>query len=167
MRQVILDVETTGLSTSAGHRILEIAILEMIDHKLTDNKLVFRFNPDRDIPEEVTAIHGITAMDVADAPMFFDHANDIIEFIGTSTIIAHNAVFDMRFLNYELDRHLLSKLDNPVICTMNLAKSKIKGVKYNLNALCDHFGINREHRELHGALLDCELCAEVYVKLLK
>ena len=166
MRHIILDVETTGVSTSTGHRIIEIALLEMIDHKLTDNNLVLRFNPERDIPEEVTAIHGITMDDLVDCPVFGDHSDEIVDFIADSSIIAHNANFDMRFLNSELVRCNLPKLSNEVICTMVMAKATVKDTKYNLNALCDRFEINREERELHGALIDCQLCAELYLKLL-
>lgn len=167
MRYVLLDIETTGLQRSEGHRILEIAMLEIIDNQLTGKQFHSLINPQRDIPDSVVKIHGITNNHVKDSPAFKDIIDDIKEFISNSTIIAHNAQFDMKFLRHEFDLCLYDFPENQVICTRDLARRKLKITKYTLDALCDYFQVNRAMREIHGAMLDCKLLAEIYLNLIQ
>lgn len=166
MRKIFLDLETTGIQRSDGHRVIEIAMLECIDDKLTGVKFTSRFNPQRDVPEYATKVNGIKTGDLIFEPLFEQKSDLILDFIKDSPLIAHNAKFDMKFLNHELNLCGKPQLPNRVICTMEMAKSSIKGVKYNLNSLCDYFGFDRSHRDIHGALIDCELLAKVYFALI-
>lgn len=167
MRYVIFDTETTGLYPEKGDKLVEIAFVEMIDNKLTGNKLHTLLNPKRSIPQHVSAIHGITNDKVIDKPTFNKVANRVIEFVKGAKLIAHNASFDLSFLNHELAQCGYNKLQsycNQVIDTLQLARSNYKGKtkKFSLDAMCDYFVIDRSKRTLHGALLDCELLYEVY-----
>ena len=170
MRQLILDTETTGLDPVQGHKIIELAMLEMVDRRLTGNKFHLYFNPQREIPTEATAVHGITNRDLENAPLFEDKIEEIITFITGADLIIHNAKFDLKFLNHHFSsaNHLpIEKHINQVIDSLSIARKKFMGAKNNLNALCDRFKISRINREYHGALIDCELLAEVYLQLTK
>lgn len=166
MRQLIIDIETTGFSTTKGDRIVEFCALEMIDNKLTGNKLHLYFNPEREISEENSKIHGLTMDHLQDKPKFADHAEEIYQYlIHADRLVAHNAPFDTKFLNFELTNVLgLVNIDDNVIDTLQIAK-KIPNIKHNLTALCEYYG-TEDNREHHGALADCELLAQVYLKLI-
>lgn len=168
IRQLILDTETTGLDPEDGHRIIEFAALEVIDRKLTGNKLHLYINPERPIDPGATKIHGITDEQVKDEPIFADVAKDIINFIEGSQLIIHNAKFDIGFLDYQLQKAGYNKTAayvTEVIDTLVMARQKFPGGKNSLDALCDKFNISRSHRDFHGALIDCRLLLEVYLSL--
>jgi len=168
MRYVILDSETTGISTKQGHRIIELAMLEMIDRELTSKKYHCYFNPDKHIEESATAVHGITDTQMSTMPHFVDEIANIIAFIKDSTIIAHNAKFDIEFLDMELQKsnhHSSSSYVSGVIDTLDIARTKYPKQKNSLDALCDRLDIDRTNRGFHGALIDCELLYQVYLKL--
>ncbi|MDX8409737.1 MAG: DNA polymerase III subunit epsilon [Mariprofundales bacterium] len=166
MRYVILDTETTGLSPQQGHKMVEIGAIEMIGRRVQPNHFHHYINPQRDIPEQVVRIHGISNDKVTDAPTFADLADDFLAFIEGATLVIHNASFDLGFIMNELDG--LGKpsiAEIPVIDTLEMARKRYSGRKNSLDALCDRFEIARGHRSLHGALLDSELLAEVYLAL--
>lgn len=170
MRQLILDTETTGLDPNYGHRIIELAILEMVDRQLTGDKLHLYFNPQREISVEASAIHGITAQDLVDAPVFEDKIDVIVDFIRDADLIIHNAKFDVKFLNHHFlaaNYQVVEDYSSNIIDTLTMARRKFIGAKNNLNALCDRFKVNRSNRNYHGALIDCELLAQVYLQLTK
>lgn len=168
MRQVVLDTETTGLETSANHRIIEIGCVEVIDRKVTDNYWHFYINPDREIDAGAFSVHGISTEFLQDKPHFADIAEDFLSFVEGAELVIHNAPFDMGFLNYEF-----AKLDKPikledycsVLDTLVLARQKHPGQKNNLDALCKRYDIDNSSRTLHGALLDSEILAEVYLMM--
>lgn len=167
MRQIVLDTETTGLDPSQGHRVIEIGCVEVVDRKLTGNHYHVYINPQRVVPEDAIAVHGITNEFLADKPVFADIAASFFEFVQGAELVIHNAPFDMGFLNHEL-RVLGSSaapLENhcSVLDTLYLARQKHPGQKNNLDALCKRYGIDNGHRELHGALLDAEILADVYL----
>jgi DNA polymerase-3 subunit epsilon len=168
MRQLILDTETTGFDPKDGHKIIEFAALEMVDRKLTGNYLHLYINPLRDIPREATKVHGITNDKLEGKPSFELIANKIIDFISDSELIIHNAKFDLSFLDYEFKlcnyQNTNSYVKN-VIDTLQIARNKYPGAKNSLDALCDRFKINRTNRDYHGALIDCNLLADVYIYL--
>lgn len=166
-RQIILDTETTGLSPAKGDRIIEIGCLEMIDRQLTGLQYHTYLQPYRFVNPQAFKVHGITDEFLADKPRFKDVWFDLHEFLHESEIIIHNAEFDMGFL---INEFFLLGMQNPfvstvVTCTKKLAQKKYGNGGNRLDDLCDRFGINREGRTLHGALIDCELLAEVYLKL--
>ena len=168
MRQLILDTETTGLDPREGHRMVEFAALEMIDRKLTGKYLHLYINPERLIDEGAARIHGITDQMVADKPVFADVVEQVCEFIKDAELIIHNAKFDLGFMDYQFN--LLQKPNTQsivagVIDTLMLARQKYPGSKNNLDALCDRFKVDRSGRNYHGALVDCELLAHVYLAL--
>ncbi len=168
MRQLFLDTETTGLDVNDGHKMIEIAILEMVDRKITTNYIQFYLNPQRLIDEGATRIHGITNEQLLDKPKFEEVIDEIIEFVDQSEIIIHNAKFDLSFLNKEflaLKNRTFDSYVNKVIDTLIMARGKYPGAKNSLNVLCDRFKIDKTKRKFHGALIDCELLAEVYLKL--
>ncbi len=170
MRQVILDTETTGLEHSQGHRILEIACVEMIDRKVSapDRHLHLYINPERDSDEGALRVHGLTTEFLADKPRFANVASQFIEFIRGAELIIHNAPFDLGFLNAELARLSLGKVNDyvaGVIDTLAMAKDIYPGKRNNLDALCDRLEVDRSARILHGALIDCELLGEVYLAM--
>ena len=169
IRQLILDTETTGLKVEDGHRIIEFAALEMIERKLTGNKLHLYINPQREIDPNATRIHGITDSQVADKPTFAEVIDQIREFIDGAELIIHNAKFDMGFLNYQFNLVQSGKtVDNyivGVIDTLTMARQKFPGGKNSLDALCDRFKVDRTNRDYHGALIDCRLLADVYLNL--
>lgn len=165
MRQIVLDTETTGLSPSQGHRLVEVAAIEISDRKVTDRMFHRYINPEREIDEGAAAVHGLTLERLQDEPRFAEIAPALLEFISGAELIIHNAPFDMGFLNAELALAGLPLLENPVIDTLKFAKELHPGKRNNLDALCDRYLIDNSHRVLHGALLDTELLAEVYLAM--
>ncbi len=165
MRQIVLDTETTGLNPNQGHRLVEIAAIELSDRKVSDRSFHRYLNPEREIDEGAASVHGLTLDRLQNEPKFAEIAPAFLEFIRGAELIIHNAPFDMGFLNAELTRAGLLPLENPVIDTLKVAKDLHPGKKNNLNALCDRYLIDNSHRVLHGALLDTELLAEVYLAM--
>lgn len=167
MREIALDTETTGLDPSQGHRIIEICCIELENHLPTDQIFHTLVNPERDIPEEATRIHGITSDKLADAPAFADVADDFLAFIGEAPLVIHNAEFDLKFLNAELER--IAKPHLPAsrgIDTIQIAKRRFPGARYSLDELCRRFNIDLSVRSLHSAKVDTELLAQVYLELI-
>lgn len=168
MREIVFDTETTGLDPFQGDRIVEIGCVELVNHVPTGNVYHQYINPERSMSEEVIAVHGLTEEFLSDKPTFKEIADDFLAFIGSdSMLIAHNAPFDMKFLNAELSwigKEALSF--DRVIDTVVLAKKRFPGSRVNLNELCKKFHIDNSARTLHGALLDSELLAEVYLELI-
>lgn len=166
MREIIFDTETTGLDPRDGHRMVEFAGIEMHARVPTGRFLHFHLNPGRPMPPEAEAVHGLTDAFLRDKPRFREKAAELIAFLGDATIVAHNAQFDMRFLNFELETAGLPPLDGGrVVDTLELARKRFPGAKHSLDALCTRFGIDRSARVRHGALIDAELLADVYVEL--
>ena len=168
MRQIVLDTETTGLDPRQGHRIIEVACIEMINRRLTGRHLHKYVNPEREIDEGAQAVHGITLEFLADKPKFADIADKLLEFISGAELIIHNAPFDLGFLNAELnrlDRVPVETVCNGVTDTLKMAKELHPGKRNNLNALCDRYEIDNSTRTLHGALLDTELLADVFLAM--
>jgi len=166
MRQIILDTETTGLEPSQGHRIIEFAGLEMINRKLTGRHLHLYMHPEREIDPDAERVHGISLDFLADKPKFRDVADELVEFIQDAELIIHNAPFDVGFLDAEFARigvPPVSKLCPVVTDTLFMARDQFPGKRNSLDALCDRFEIDRSNRTFHGALIDCELLAEVYL----
>ena len=166
MREVIFDTETTGLDPKTGDRMVEIGCVEMVGRVETGRTFHAYFNPDRDMPPEAERVHGLSAAFLATKPRFAETAEELLEFLGDSNLVAHNAGFDFGFLNNELElvgRAPIS-LDR-MVDTVALARKKHPGAKLSLDALCTRYGIDRSHRVKHGALLDAELLAQVYVEL--
>ncbi len=162
----MLDTETTGLSPLNGDRIVDIGAVEVLHRRVTDRHFHHYINPERPIPEEVVRIHGIDDAKVADAPRFAEIARDFLAFIEGATLVIHNAPFDLLFLMHELDRAGMPGIDDaPVIDTLAWARKLHPNQRNNLDALCDRYGVARGHRTLHGALLDSELLAEVYLAM--
>jgi DNA polymerase III subunit epsilon len=166
MREIAFDTETTGFDPHKGHRIVEIGALELEDHLPTGRTFHAYINPERDVPEEVVKIHGLTGAFLKDKPTFKQICPDFMEFIKGATLIAHNASFDMNFINHHIKEQGHPPIpDNMVIDTVLIARKKFPGASNSLDALCSRFGIDNSHRTLHGALLDSELLAEVYLEL--
>ena len=167
MREIVLDTETTGISPRDGHRIIEIGALELMHHLPTGRSLHLYINPERNIDEGAIAVHGITLDFLADKPIFADVAEEFLAFIGSDPLVIHNASFDMAFINSELTR-----VDLPVLAmsqsidTLAMARKKFPGAQANLDALCRRFEIDNTHRNLHGAMVDADLLASVYIELL-
>jgi DNA polymerase III subunit epsilon len=167
MREVVLDTETTGLDPASGHRIVEIGCVELVNHVATGRSFQSYVNPERDIPVEAQAVHGLTPEFLAGQPTFAAIVGDFNAFIADSTLVIHNAEFDLGFLNAELrilGRPLLSP--QRTIDTVMLARRKFPGAPANLDALCRRFQIDNSDRSLHGALKDARLLAEVYLQLI-
>jgi DNA polymerase-3 subunit epsilon len=166
VRSVLFDTETTGLDPATGDRILEIAAIELVRDLPTGRVFHRIIDPERDVPEDSTRVHGFTRGDVIGKPRFADIVDALLEFFGDSPLVAHNASFDFAFLNAELARLALPRLDEArMIDTLALAKARFPGMPNSLNALCNRFGIDISERTLHNALLDCRLLADVYVEL--
>jgi DNA polymerase-3 subunit epsilon len=168
MRQIILDTETTGLDPNQGHRVIELAAVEMVNRRLTGNHLHRYVNPERDIDAGAMQVHGITTEFLLDKPRFADVAREFVEFIQGAELIIHNAPFDVGFLDMELrllGMEPLSRWCTGVIDTLLMAKALHPGQRNNLDALCKRYGVDNAARTLHGALLDCELLAAVYLAL--
>lgn len=167
MREIVFDTETTGLDPKSGDRVVEIGCLELINRTPTNETFHVYLNPERDMPAEAEKVHGLSAAFLADKPLFADIAQSFLDFVGDAPLIAHNADFDMRFINAELrgcGRDDLS--GHEVIDTLKLARTKFPGSPASLDALCRRFGVDNSGRELHGALLDSELLAGVYLELM-
>lgn len=168
MRQIFLDTETTGLSADSGDRIIEIGCVELLNRKLTGNNLHFYLNPGRDSHEEALKVHGITTEFLKDKPKFSVVADELLAYLQDAEVIIHNAAFDVGFLNKELEligRPALTGLVGSVTDTLVMAKEMFPGKRNSLNALCDRLGVDNSGRVLHGALLDAELLADVYINL--
>ena len=166
MREIILDTETTGLDPVTGDRIVEIAALELINGCLTDNSFHTYVNPERDMQDSAFKVHGLSFEFLRNKPKFEMIVEGFMQFISNATIIAHNADFDIRFINAELARLGREGIDKSfVVDTLIMARRKHPGVSNSLDALCVRYGINRSKRVKHGALIDCEILADVYIEL--
>ena len=168
MRQIVLDTETTGLETKLGHRIIEVAGVEMMGRRLTGRHLHRYLNPDREIDAGAMAVHGITNEFLQDKPRFADVAEEFLEFVRGAELVIHNAAFDVGFLNHELSLLKLPPIET--VCagvrdTLRMARELHPGKRNNLDALCERYQVSNAHRTLHGALLDAELLAEVYLAM--
>lgn len=166
MREIIFDTETTGLDPQSGDRLVEIGCVEMVNRVATGRTYHAYFNPERDMPAQAEAVHGLSAAFLSDKPLFVEKVEEILEFMGDSPLVAHNAGFDMGFLNMELARCGIDILPRErMVDTVAIARVRHPGAKNSLDALCTRYGIDRSHRTKHGALLDAELLAQVYVEL--
>jgi DNA polymerase III subunit epsilon len=166
MREIVLDTETTGLEPEEGHRIVEIGAVELHNHIPTGRVLHLYVNPERDMPEEAFAVHGLSSAFLAGKPRFREVAAAFLAFVGDAKLVIHNARFDIRFLDHELARCGLAVLGmGRAIDTLDLARQRFPGAATSLDALCRRFGIDNSARAKHGALLDSELLAEVYLEL--
>ena len=168
MRQIVLDTETTGLSALDGDRIIEIGCVELLHRKLSGNNRHFYLNPERDIHEDALRVHGITLDFLADKPKFAAIADELLDYLQGAELIIHNAPFDIGFLNKELERlrrGRITELVSGVVDTLVMAKEMFPGKRNGLDALCDRLGVDNSGRTLHGALLDAELLADVYIHM--
>ncbi len=167
MREIALDTETTGLNPKAGHRIVEIGCVEMFNHIATGEVFHAYMNPQRDMPEEAFRVHGLSEAFLRKHPLFSEVSEDFLSFIGEAPLVIHNAGFDMGFLNAELERIDRPGLDMArAVDTVRLARQKYPGAQASLDALCKRFAIDNSARDLHGALLDARLLADVYLELM-
>lgn len=165
-REIVLDTETTGLSPASGDRVVEIGCVELINHVPTGKNFHVYLNPERSMPEEAFRVHGLSEEFLSDKPLFKDEAQNFLEFVTDGTLVIHNASFDMGFLNTEFAAVNMPKLTNKVIDTVQVARERHPGARVSLDALCKHYGIDNSRRSLHGALLDSEILAEVYLELI-
>ncbi len=168
MRQIMLDTETTGLDPSRGHRVVELACVEMVNRTLTGRHLHLYLNPDRDSDPEALAIHGLTTDFLSGHPRFEDVAQQLVDYVKDAEVIIHNAAFDTKFLNAELTRIGLPTFDTlcaKVTDSLLHARELHPGKRNSLDALCERYGISNAHRTLHGALLDSELLADVWIAM--
>lgn len=166
MRELVLDTETTGLDPAAGHRVVELACLELINRIPSGEHFHRYLNPDRDMPEEAFRIHGLSTEFLSGQPRFTEVAGDFLDFLGESRLVIHNAQFDLKFLNAELDRLGHRPIGQAqAVDTVAMARQRFPGAQVSLDALCRRFEIDNSARTLHGALLDCQLLAEVYLEL--
>ncbi|MBH0111451.1 DNA polymerase III subunit epsilon [Novosphingobium sp. YJ-S2-02] len=166
MREIIFDTETTGFDPKNGDRMVEIGCVEMVNRVETGRSYHAYFNPERSMPAEAEAVHGLSEAFLADKPLFAECAQDFLDFIGDAPMVAHNAGFDFNFINAELALCGLPEVSRErMVDTIVLAKARHPGAKLSLDALCSRYGIDRSHRTKHGALLDAELLAQVYVEL--
>ena len=168
MRQIVLDTETTGLSAENGDRIIELGCVELLNRKLTGNNLHFYFNPGRDSHEDALRVHGISNEFLRDKPKFAELAEEILAYLQGAEIIIHNAAFDVGFLNKELEligKPRFAEFVSGITDTLAMAKEMYPGKRNSLDALCDRLGVDNSGRTLHGALLDAELLADVYINL--
>jgi DNA polymerase-3 subunit epsilon len=165
-REIVLDTETTGLNPLTGDRVVEIGGVELVNHVPTGRHFHKYVNPERAMAEDAFRVHGLSEEFLRDKPRFAEVADEMLAFFGDAPLIAHNATFDVTFLNAELERVGKPSLRNEVIDTVMLAKDKHPGAKVSLDALCKHYGIDNSRRTLHGALLDSEILADVYLELI-
>ncbi|MGL4313555.1 MAG: DNA polymerase III subunit epsilon [Sphingomonas sp.] len=166
MREIVFDTETTGLSFSNGDRLVEIGCVELINRVETGRTFHCYFNPERAMNAEAQAVHGLSDAFLADKPLFHHQAEALLDFIGDAPLVAHNAGFDFGFLNGELGRCGRAAIGlERMVDTLQIARTTFPGAKHTLDALCTRFGVDRSHRVLHGALLDAQLLAQVYVEL--
>ena len=166
MREIVFDTETTGLSPAGGDRMVEIGCIEIFNRVETGRHFHAYFNPERPMPSEAEAVHGLSNVFLSDKPKFGERAEELLEFIEDSPLVAHNASFDFGFLNHELG--LCSRppvCTSRMVCTLVMARTRHPGAKHSLDALCTRFGVDRSQRIKHGALLDAQLLAQVYVEL--
>lgn len=167
MREIVLDTETTGMDPFTGDRIVEIGCVELENHLPTGNHYHVYINPERDVPAEVVAVHGLTEEFLRDKPTFAEHYADFLEFIGDAKLVIHNAEFDMKFINHHLTEMGAKAIPSTrVIDSLIMARQKFPGSPASLDALCKRFNVDNSSRTLHGALLDSEILAEVYLELL-
>lgn len=167
MREIVLDTETTGFDPTTGHRLVEIGCVELFNHLPTGSNYHVYINPERDMPEEAFKVHGLSEEFLSDKPLFAALAQEFLDYIGDAPLIIHNAEFDMRFLNWELKLLGIQQLPKDrAIDTVMMARKAFPGSPVNLDALCRRFGIDNTARTKHGALLDAELLAEVYLELI-
>lgn len=168
MKYIVLDTETTGLEVRQGHRLIEIGCIEVAGRQVTENTWHQYVNPERPVDEGAFQVHGISDEMLADKPVFASVAQSFVDFIRGSTLIIHNASFDVGFLDMELERLKLGKVKDhveDVIDSLSMAREMFPGKRNNLDALCDRLGVNNGHRTLHGALLDAQILAEVYLAM--
>src|SRR6185503_15252396 len=166
MREIIFDTETTGLSPAGGDRMVEIGCVEMFNRVETGRTFHSYFNPGRPMPSDAEAVHGLSDRFLSDKPNFHERCEELLEFIGDSPLVAHNAAFDFGFINHELGACGRPPVcTSRMVCTLTLARQKFPGAKHSLDALCTRFGVDRSQRIKHGALLDAQLLAQVYVEL--
>jgi DNA polymerase-3 subunit epsilon len=165
-REIVIDTETTGLNPLTGDRVVEIGGVELFNHVPTGRHFHKYINPDRRMNEEAFQVHGLSDDFLADKPRFAEIIDEMIDFFGDATLIAHNAPFDVQFLNFELEKAKRPSLKNIIIDTVELAREKHPGARVSLDALCKHYGIDNSRRTLHGALLDSEILADVYLELI-
>jgi DNA polymerase-3 subunit epsilon len=167
MREIVLDTETTGLDPADAHRILEIGCVELENHLPNGRTYHQYINPDREVPDEAARVHGLTTEKLVGEPLFDAIAGEFLEFIGDAQLIIHNADFDIKFLNFELSKLGMPEISmNRVTDTLTMARKKFPGSPASLDALCKRFDVDNANRTLHGALLDSELLAEVYLELI-
>lgn len=167
MREIVLDTETTGLDPEAGHRVVEIGCVELLNHLPTGRHWRVYLNPERDMPEEAFRVHGLSSDFLADKPRFAEVVDEFLAFVGDARLVIHNAEFDLRFLEAELRRLGRPGLERArAVDTVQIARRKFPGAQASLDALCRRFGVDNSGRSLHGALLDCQLLAEVYLELI-
>ncbi len=166
MREIVFDTETTGLSPQGGDRLVEIGCVEMFNRVETGRHFHAYFNPERDMPREAEMVHGLSTVFLSAQPRFHDRVAELLEFLEDAPLVAHNASFDFGFLNHELER-----CGRPLVCTSRMvdtlviARTRHPGAKHSLDALCTRFGVDRSMRVKHGALLDAQLLAQVYIEL--
>lgn len=166
MREIIFDTETTGFDPKSGDRLVEIGCVELVDRRETGITFHAYFNPERDMPAAAEAVHGLSSQFLSDKPLFATRVDELIEFFGDAPLIAHNAAFDFGFVNAELTRIGRPPLDTGrMCCTVQMARKLHPGAKHSLDALCTRYGIDRSHRVKHGALLDAELLAHLYIEM--
>jgi DNA polymerase-3 subunit epsilon len=166
MREIIFDTETTGFDPKTGDRLVEIGCIELVDRRETGQTFHAYFNPERDMPAAAEAVHGLSIQFLSDKPLFATRVDDLLEFLGDAPLVAHNAVFDFGFVNAELARAGRPALDMArMCCTVQMARKLHPGAKHSLDALCTRYGIDRSHRVKHGALLDAELLAHLYIEM--
>jgi DNA polymerase-3 subunit epsilon len=166
MREIVFDTETTGLNPAGGDRMVEIGCVEIFNRVETGRHFHAYFNPDRDMPFEAEMVHGLSTIFLSDKPRFSEKVDELLDFIEDSPLVAHNAGFDFGFLNLELEKCGRPAVSmHRMVDTLTLARAKHPGAKHSLDALCVRFGIDRSHRVKHGALLDAQLLAQVYVEL--
>ncbi len=166
MREIVLDTETTGFEYKQGHRLVEIGCVELVNHMPSGRTYHQYINPERDMPEGAFRVHGLSEEFLRDFPLFKEVAQEFLDFIGDGTLVIHNAGFDVPFLNWELNQHKFPEMGNNVVDTLIMARKKFPGSPANLDALCRRYGVDNSNREKHGALLDSELLAEVYLELI-
>jgi DNA polymerase-3 subunit epsilon len=166
MREIIFDTETTGFDPKTGDRLVEIGCIELIDRRESGLTFHAYFNPERDMPAAAEAVHGLSIQFLSDKPLFATRVDELMEFLGDAPLIAHNAAFDFGFVNAELARAGRPALDmTRMCCTVQMARKLHPGAKHSLDALCTRYGIDRSHRVKHGALLDAELLAHLYIEM--
>jgi DNA polymerase-3 subunit epsilon len=165
-REIVIDTETTGLNPLTGDRVVEIGGVELVNHIPTGRHFHKYVNPQRAMTEEAFRVHGLSDEFLRDKPPFHEIAEEMMGFFADATLIAHNAPFDVQFLNYELEKARRPSLRNTIIDTVTLARDKHPGARVSLDALCKHYGIDNSRRTLHGALLDSEILADVYLELI-